>query len=121
MMIEEWTRDGICQAIYRYAKANNKYMNNYDKSIESSYLMYLDANNLYGWVMSQKLPIIGFKWTEDLSEFIESFIKNYNENNDRGYFIEVDAEYSKNLFNSHKVLPFLAGKKIKKSKSIFVI
>ena len=83
--------------------------------------MYLDANNLYGWVMSQKLPIIGFKWTEDLSEFIESFIKNYNENNDRGYFIEVDAEYSKNLFNSHKVLPFLAGKKIKKSKNIFVI
>ena len=111
MMIEEWTRDGICQAIYRYAKANNKYMNNYDKSIESSYLMYLDASNLYGWVISQKRPITGFKWAEDLSEFNESFIKNYNENNDRGYFLEVDAEYPKNLFNSHKVLPFLAGKK----------
>ena len=50
-------------------------MNNYDKSIESSYLMYLDANNLYGWAMSQKLPVNGFKWIEDLSEFNERFIK----------------------------------------------
>ena len=61
MMVEEGIRGGICQAIYRYAKANNKYMNNYDKSIESSYLMYLDASNFYGWAMSPKLPINGFK------------------------------------------------------------
>ena len=75
LMAEEGIRGGICQAIHRYAKANNKYMNNYDKSIESSYLMYLDANNLYGWAMSQKLPVNGFKWIEDLSEFNERFIK----------------------------------------------
>ena len=50
----------MCQVIYRYAKANNKYMNNYDKSIESSNLMYLVANSLYGWVISQKLPVDGF-------------------------------------------------------------
>ena len=62
-----------------YAKANNKYMNNYDKSIETSYLTYLDANNLYGWAMSQKLPVNGFKWEDDLSRFNERFIKNYNE------------------------------------------
>ena len=86
-------------------------MNNYDKSIESSYLTYLDANNLYGWAMSQKLPINGFKWAEDLSKFNESFIKNYDENSDRGYFFEVDVEYSKNLFNSHKDLLFLAERK----------
>ena len=50
----------MCQAINKYAKANNKYMNNYGKRIMSSFLMYLDANNLYGWAMSQKLPIDGF-------------------------------------------------------------
>ena len=94
-MVEEEISGGICQVIYIYAKANNKYMINYDKSIESSYLVYLDANNLYGWAISQKLSVNGFKWLEDLSEFNESFIKNYDQNSDRGYFFEVDAEYQK--------------------------
>ena len=94
-MVEEEISGGIYQVIYIYAKANNKYMINYDKSIESSYLVYLDANNLYGWAISQKLSVNGFKWLEDLSEFNESFIKNYDENSDRGYFFEVDAEYQK--------------------------
>ena len=52
----------MCQSTHRYAKAKNKYMKNYDKNIESSYLIYLDANNLYGWTMSQKLRINGFRW-----------------------------------------------------------
>ena len=60
-------------------KLNNKYIKNYDKNIESSYLMYLDGNNLYRWAMSQKLPIDGFKWIKQLSEFNEDFIKNYDE------------------------------------------
>ena len=52
LMIEEVIRGGICQATYRHAKANNKYMKNYNKNIESSYIKYLDANNLYGWAMN---------------------------------------------------------------------
>ena len=111
LMVEKGIRGGICQAIHRYAKANNKYMKNYDKDIISSYLMYLDANNLYGWAMSQKLPVNGFKWVEKLSRFNEIFIKNYNENSDIGYFLEVDIDYPKELFNLHKDLPFLPERK----------
>ena len=110
LMVEVGIRGAICQAINSYAKANNKYMNNYDRSIESSCLMYLDANNLYGWVMSQ---INGFKWVEALSEFNESFIKNYDENSYRAYFLGIDIEYPKNLFNFHKDLPFFAERKKK--------
>ena len=60
-MVEKGIGGGICHAIRRYAKANNEYMKNYNKDIESSYLMYLDANNLHGWEMFQKLPVNGFK------------------------------------------------------------
>ena len=61
LMIEAGIRGGMCQSIHRYDKGNNKHMKNYGKNIESSYLMYLDANNLYGWAMSQKLPVRGFR------------------------------------------------------------
>ena len=86
-------------------------MKNYDKDIVSSYLMYLDASNLYGWAMSQKLPVDGFKWVKHLSKFNEIFIRNYDENSDEGYFFEVDVDYPKELFNFHKYLPFLPEKK----------
>ena len=77
LMVEEGIRGGMCPAVYKYAKANNKYMKNYNKNIDSSYLEYVDANNLYGWEMSQKIPVDGFKWVEkdDLSKFDDSFIK----------------------------------------------
>ena len=116
-MVEEGIRGKICEAIH--AKANNKYMNNYDKSIESSYLMYLDANNLNGWAISQKLPINGFKWIKNLSKFNEKFIKGYNENSHIGYFPEVDVEYPKELFKFRKDLLFLPGrKKLEKVKQL---
>ena len=75
LMVDEGIRGGICHSIHRYAKANNKYMKNYDESKESSYIQYLDANNLYGWAMSQKLPVNDFKWIEDTSKINEEFIK----------------------------------------------
>ena len=95
LMVEKGTRGGICQAIHRYAKENNKCMKNY-------------ANNLYGWAMSQKLPVNGFEWVEDLSQFKEDFIKNYNEGSNKGYFLEVHVEYLKKSFNLHSDLPFLS-------------
>ena len=67
-------------------------MNNYDKNIESSYIKFLDANNLYGWAMSQKLPVNGFIWVKKLSKFNEDFIKKYDENSTKGYFLEVAVE-----------------------------
>ena len=67
-------------------------MKNYDKKFESTYLMYLEANNLYGWAMSQKRPVNSFKWVKNLSTFNERFIKSYNENSNKGYFLEVDVD-----------------------------
>ena len=74
-------------------------MKNYDKSIESSYLIYLDANNLHEWAMSLKLPIKGYKWVEDLFQLNEDLINKHNENSDIWYFLEVDIDYPKELFN----------------------
>ena len=113
LMIEKGVKGVICQATHRYTKANNKYMKNYNKNIESSYIEYLDANNLYGWAMSQKLPVKGFKWVKQkkLSKFNEDFIKKYDEDSNTGYFFEVDIDYPKELFNFHKDLPFLPERK----------
>ena len=111
LMIEAGIRGGMCQLVHRYTKANNKSMKKYDKNIESSYLIYLDAKYLYGSVMPQKLHANGFEWKDDLSRFNETFIKIYNENSDIGYSPEINVEYPKKLFSSHKDLPFLAERK----------
>ena len=117
LMVEEGIIGGICHSIHRQPKANNKYMKNYDKNEESSYIQYLDANNLYGWAMSQKLPVNGFKWVNN--EINEEFIKNYDENNDKGYIIEVDVKYKKKLHDVHSDLPFLPKRmKIDKCKKL---
>ena len=89
LMVENGIRVGICHAIYGYF-ANNKYMKGYDKSKESSQLNYWDVNKLYGWAMSLKLPLAGFKWVEDASELRKDFIENYNKDSDKEYFLEVD-------------------------------
>ena len=114
LMVEKRIRVGICHAIHRYTKANNKYMKNYDKNTISSYLEYLEANNLYEHGMSQKVSANCFKWMKKLSKFDKDFIKDYDENSNKGYILEVVVEYSKNLFNLHENLSFLPEKKLKK-------
>ena len=104
LMVEEGIRGGICHSIHRHARANNKYMKNYDENKESTYIQYLDANNLYGWAMSQKLPVNGFKWVN--KEINEEFIKNYDENSDKGYILEVDIKYPRKLQDLHSVYHF---------------
>ena len=111
LMVEEGIRSGICHSIYRYAKANNKYMKNYNNIEEPSYIQYLDANNLYGWAMSKKLPVNRFECidnNETAGPIInEEFIKTYNENGNKGYIFEVDVKYPKKLHKLHSDLPFL--------------
>ena len=118
LMVEEEIRGGICHSIHRHAKANNKYMKNYNNNEESSYIQYLDANNLYGWAMPKKLPENGFKWIDN-NEINEDFIKNYDENNGKGYIFEVDVKYPKRLHELHGDLPFLSeGMEINKCKKL---
>ena len=117
LMIEKGIRGGICHPSHRYAKANNKYMKEYDKNKESSYLQYWNVNNLYGWEMSQKLPVNNFVWIENTSQFNEDFIKNYNEESEEGYFLEVNVQYLKKLDEFYNNLPSLQEKESKLNKS----
>ena len=104
-MIQMGMRGGISTIIHRHEKANNKYMKDYEKDKESSYLMYLDANNLYGWAMSQKLTIRNFKW-RNVNKF-----KMSNYKGDKGCSIECDLEYPSSLHDLHNMYP-LAPEKI---------
>ena len=115
-MVERGIRGGICHSIQRYAKVKNKYMKSYNNNEESSYIQYLDANNLYGWAMSKNLPANGFKWLDtsetstlaSSNKINEEFIKNYNENDSKGYIFEMDVKYPKILHELHSDLPFLS-------------
>ena len=82
-------------------------MRDYDKSKESSYIQYLDANNLYGMAMTEKLPVKGFKWMDDISMINEEFVKSYNKNSSKEYILKVDVDYPCELQNLHSDLPFL--------------
>ena len=104
LMFERGIRGGFTQAVRKYASANNKYMGDkFDPKSESSYLQYLDANNLYGWAMSQPLPTGGFKWVDvNPNEIFELATQT-----DKGYILEVDVSYPKDLYDSHNDLPFM--------------
>ena len=104
LMFERGIRGGITQAVRKYASANNKYMGDkFNPESESSFLQYLNANNLYGWAMSQPLPAGGFKWVDvNPNEISELATRT-----DKGYLLEVDVSYPKELHNSHNDLPFM--------------
>ena len=122
LMVEKGIRGGICHAIYRYAKANKKYMKKYNKDEEKAFLQYLDDNNSYGWAMSQKLSVNGFKWNKNMSQFNEESIKNCDEDSNKGYILEADVKYPKNLHGLHEDLPFLPERmKIVKCKKIHAV
>ena len=94
-------------------------MRNYDKNKESSYIEHLDASNLNGCAMSQKLSVNGFKWIKNVTEIDEKFIKNYNEDSDKGYILEVDVKYPRKVHGLHSDLPFLPKRmKIDKCKKL---
>ena len=104
LMFDRGIRDGITQAVRKYASANNKYMGDrFDPKSESSYLQYLDANNLYGWAMSQPLPTEGFKWTDENPNEISELATR----TDKGYILEVDVSYPRELHNPDNDLPFM--------------
>ena len=86
-MVEIGLRGGMSYIAFRYSKPNYKYMCDYDKDKESSYLTYLDASNLYGWAMSQPLPTGGFKWLKE--DKLDDIVKKKE---GIGYFIECDLE-----------------------------
>ena len=114
LMIEKGIRARMCRAINRYAKANNKYMTNYYKDIESSYLMCLVANNLYGWVISQKLSVNGFEWVED--QFNKDFIKSMMKTVIRDIFLTLMLHIQKNHLIFIRIFRFY--QKERKSKNV---
>ena len=109
LMFVRGIRGGITQSVHRWAAADNPYMEEYDSSKPTKYLQYLDANNLYGWAMSQSLPTGGFKWIKcngDPTKLVERIASK----KDHGYLLEVDVSYPKELHDLHNDLPFMCTK-----------
>ena len=114
--IEKGLRGGISYIANRYGKANNKYMKDYNDKEPTKYIMYLDANNLYGWAMSQYLPTGGFRWMTQ-KQIDKTNLAKYREDSKKGLILEVDLEYPEELHDSHNDYP-LAAEKIKVDKSM---
>ena len=98
--IEKGMPWGVSYIANRYGKANNKYMTEYDEKAPSKYIMYLDANNLYGWAMSQYLPTSGFKWLTE-KEINNIDLAKYKEDTKNSMILEVDLEYPQELNDIH--------------------
>ena len=114
MMFEKGIRGGISHISKRYACANNKYMKDFDESKPSTFIQYLDANNLYGWAMTQKLPTHGFKWINVDKPKVLKLLEKKDTNQD--FIFEVDLDYPSSLWKSHNDYP-LAPEKVKIDKT----
>ena len=90
LFIEKGLRGGISYIAKRYAKENNKYMNDYDPKKPSTFISYFDMNNSYNWALSQYLPYEGFEWLKSVDKFD---VKSISEESQIGHFLEVDLEY----------------------------
>ena len=117
MMIEKGIRGGITHISKRYAEANNKYMKTYNPDEETSFIQYLDANNLYGWAMSQNLPTHGFKWMKNITkekvmDILEKANHSMSNLGSKGYIFEVDLEYPPHLWETHNDYPLAPEKMI---------
>lgn len=106
LLILSGIRGGISQCSKRYAQANNKYMESWKQNEDSSYIIYVDCNNLYGYSMMQHLPIRGFQWCE--KDFDREEIMNIADDGELGYMFEVDLDYPEGLHDSHNDFPFCA-------------
>ena len=102
--IEKGMCGGVSYIANRYGKANNKYMKEYDEKAPSKYIMYLNANNLYGWAMSQYFPTGNFKWMRD-REIKQIDLGKYKADGKKGLILEVDLEYSQELHGLHSDYP----------------
>ena len=107
LMVEKGIREGIFHAINRYAKANNKYMKDYDTNKELSYLKYWDEIIYMVGQCRKKLAVNKFEWIEDTSKFNENFKKNIIKKKNEGDFLEVDIYYPEKLYELHNDLPSL--------------
>ena len=114
--IEKGLRGGTSYIANRFSEANNKYMENYNETEPSKYIMYLDANNLYGWAMSQYLPTGKFKWLTK-EQIKKTNLAHFSENNDEGLILEVDLDYPQELHDLHNDYP-LAPEKLKVNKNM---
>ena len=103
-LIEKGMRGGVSYIANRHGKANNKYMNKYDEKAPSKYIKYLDANNLYGWAMSQYLPTGNFKWMSD-KEIKQTDLRKYKADGQKGLIPEVDLDYPQELHDLHNDYP----------------
>ena len=107
LFVEKGSRGGIFYIAKRYAKTNNKYMNYYDPKKQSTFISYLDMNNLYGWAMSEYPLYEGFKWLKNNDKFD---VMSINEKRSIGYFLEVDLECPNKLHKLHNDYPLAPEK-----------